>query len=453
MAEKLPFSLLIVFALGQLGWSLGSFSVANLLNYFYMPPEDAAGNGIFPEYIPQTALFLTVTWIGLLNFGTRIFDAFTDPLVAYWSDKSESKLGKRSFFLALGALPLALFSWLSFMPIESSSSMSNVVWLFFILIVFYIGFSLYVTPFNALIAEYGHNSKERLNISTWISVTWAIGFAIGNQVYGLQAFFQNRYEMGATQAFQQSVALLSGIAFLLMLLPVLFIRESRYSIHQKSRENFKESLLETLRDKNFRPFLISDLIYWLSLTFIQLGMGYYILVLLELSPSLLSQMMLILFVLSFVFYVPINLIAQRFGKKRLVLFSFFWLSGVFAMAATLSSNSSLGALEQAYALTIGASLPLAIFGILPNAIIADLAQEGERISGMNRNAMYFGTRTLSMKVGISLANLLFPSLLLFGKGIGNDLGVRLTAWTAFAFCIIGALVFRMMKEPSHGQQA
>ena len=62
-----PVRVLIVYALGQLGWSLASFSVANLLIYFYMPPE--TGAPIFPTYIHQGAVLGVLTLIGILSAG------------------------------------------------------------------------------------------------------------------------------------------------------------------------------------------------------------------------------------------------------------------------------------------------------------------------------------------------------------------------------------------------
>ncbi|HTO22172.1 MAG TPA: MFS transporter, partial [Spirochaetia bacterium] len=55
-AEKLPTWKLVLFALGQLGWSLASYGVSNLVMYFYMPPEGAGVQRIFPPFIFEGAL-------------------------------------------------------------------------------------------------------------------------------------------------------------------------------------------------------------------------------------------------------------------------------------------------------------------------------------------------------------------------------------------------------------
>lgn len=449
--QKLPLALILIFALGQMGWSLASFSVSNLLTYFYMPPEDASGRGLFPTLIPQEALLFSLTILGILNFGSRIFDAIKDPLIAHLSDRSTSRFGRRRIFLLIGATPLSAFSFLTFFPPDLAATSGNVIWLAVTLLCFYISFSLYVTPFNALIAEYGHTASERLNISTWISITWALGFALGNQIYGLQSWVQRQWQLDSLRSFQYVILAFALIAWILMLLPVIFIQESKYASFTPSTENIFSSLKATWRDLNFRFFLFSDLFYWLSLTFIQLGMNYYILVLLELPASLLSGLMLLLFALSFVFYAPINILAQRWGKRPLLIFAFCVLSLVFLIASQLG-KLPLSAEFQAYSIAILASLPLAIFGILPNALIADLAQEAALKSGLNRTAMYYGTRTLAMKLGISAANLLFPSLLLAGKGVGNDLGIRLSAITAVGFGLLGLLCYLRVRETTNCRQ-
>ena len=52
--EKLPFSKKIIYALGQLGWSLASFAVGNALVYFYLPPD--TGEKTFPAFFNQGAI-------------------------------------------------------------------------------------------------------------------------------------------------------------------------------------------------------------------------------------------------------------------------------------------------------------------------------------------------------------------------------------------------------------
>ncbi|MEZ4965103.1 MAG: MFS transporter [Saprospiraceae bacterium] len=106
-----PLRVLILYACGQLGWSLASFGVGNLLIYFYMPPEQ--GQAVFPPFIYQGPVLGVLTLIGLLSAGGRLFDAVIDPLLANWSDNASARIGKRRWFMLWGPclLPCSA-SWL-----------------------------------------------------------------------------------------------------------------------------------------------------------------------------------------------------------------------------------------------------------------------------------------------------------------------------------------------------
>ena len=203
MPQRPPLSVKIIYALGQLGWSLASFGAANLLVYFYFPPETTENTAIFPTYIYQGAIYGLIAVLGLINSGGRVFDAITDPLIANWSDKLVSTFGKRRSFMAWSAVPFALFSFLIFYPISESVT-TNTIWLFFTVFVFFLFMTLYVVPYTALISELGHHPDDRMSISTLVSVTWAIGFLIGNSAYAVQAYFEQ--SMTATAAFQMAIA-------------------------------------------------------------------------------------------------------------------------------------------------------------------------------------------------------------------------------------------------------
>ncbi len=216
MPVRPPLNVLILYALGQLGWSLASFAVGNLLIYFYMPPEQ--GTPIFPSFLFQGAVLGVLTLIGVLSAGGRVLDGIVDPLVANWSDRKKSALGKRRWFMLLGAVPFALFATLVFFPPETSESATNFLWLAIVIALYYFFFAFYVIPYNALMAELGHTPQDRLLISTLVSITWALGFVLGNSAYALQGVFEGLGH-SPVRAFQITISILNGVALVFMLLP------------------------------------------------------------------------------------------------------------------------------------------------------------------------------------------------------------------------------------------
>ncbi len=433
---------IIIYALGQLGWSLTSYTVSNQLSYFFMPPEDGQG-AIFPAFIFQGAILGILTLVGITGFGGRIFDAITDPLIANYSDKVSSTFGKRKKLMAIAALPFALFSFFVFYPLTHEVSSLNGIWLLICTFLFFLFMTIYVVPYTALISELGHHPKDRLKISTIISITWALGFVIGSQVFLFQGMLEE--SMGAVNAFQATVGAYAILGFILMMIPVFFLKENKYCMQGVTNQDVLSAVLSVFKNKNFTFFAISDLMYWLSLTFIQLGVSYYVTTLFGFEKEQAAFFLFLGFVVSFLLYAPINILANRFGKKKIIISAFIVFSLLFALTSSLDILP-LSKDLMFYLLAILSAYPLACFGIIPNAIIADIVYEHEESTGQQQSAMFFGARNFMMKLGISLANLIFPSLLLLGKSIDNPLGVRVSAICAVVFCIIGFIVFLNYKE-------
>jgi len=441
LVERPPFSVKLAFAIGQFGWSLATFCVFNQLAYFYLPPE--TGQSGFPPYIYQGAVLGVLTIIGLIGFGGRILDAFTDPWIANLSDRSSSKIGKRRLFLLIGAFPLAIFSFLVFYPLGDDPTL-NTVWLMVSIVLFYVAFTLYSVPYTALFSELSHVMEDRMQLSTMIAVTWALGFFAGNTIFVLQGHFEQT--MNATEAFQVSVFIFSVISFVAMLVPVFFVKEERYSKQSDSQLNIKESMEEVMKNANFRNFVISDMIYWVALTIIQSGIVYYVTVLLQFDKAYTTAFMGGAFILSIVlFYALVNIAVKHFGKKRIMSFGFLLFAGTFLMAAMLG-NEVIPKMAQLAIMGIMAAIPMAVFGIIPNAIVADIIYEHERSTGKQLAGMFFAARTVMMKFGIALGGLLFPSFLLLGRSVENDFGIRFSGYAALAFCILGYVLFQRYRE-------
>ena len=167
------------FAIGQFGWSLLSALITNWLVYFYQPDTDsiAAGQTLF---IPQgRVIFGVATVIGGIAALGRVFDAVTDPMIANLSDRSQNPKGRRIPFMQKIAIPFALITVLVFWAPVNAISTANCIWLLVTLLLFYLFMTTYCTPYNALISELGTTQDTRISISTYISVTFLLGSAIG----------------------------------------------------------------------------------------------------------------------------------------------------------------------------------------------------------------------------------------------------------------------------------
>jgi Na+/melibiose symporter-like transporter len=132
---------------------------------------------------------------------------------------------------------------------------------------------------------------------------------------------------------------------------------------------------------------------------------------------------------------------RGFSKKKVILVAFITFCVIFIIILL-----PIGGILRFWFISIAADFPLAAFGILPNTIVADVVHRNERETGKNQAGMFYAVAAFMMKVGVSLANLIFPSLLVFGKSVENPLGVQLTVGAALIFCVAGFFVFRNYDE-------
>lgn len=439
---SLPISRQVAYSFGQFGWSLGSYGVTNLISYFYFAPVEE-GVPLFPAFITQAPLLGFLTLLGVLSASGRVFDAFTDPLVAFLSDRSTHRFGRRRLFMAIGGLPFAALSVFVFLPVGALPGPANAAWLAVMLFLFYLAMTLYVVPFTALLSELGHTSEDRLRLATMVSLAWALGFAVGNQAFVLQHLFESL--VSPTRAFQATMALFALVALVTMYVPVFAIDENVYARKTVANEGIRQSILSTWRNKNFVAFSVADLMYWMALTIIQAGIGYYVPILLGLPGRAASVVMTAFFGVSLLFYVPAQRLASIYGKKALMRTSFLLFGLMFALFLA-GRLLGLDPWLRVVLLVVPGSFPIAVFGIVPTAMLADIAEAHGRRTGVYKAGMFFGTRNLVRKVGVSVANLLFPSFLLLGRSSDEPTGIFLSVLTAAALCLVGFLAFLFYRE-------
>ena len=438
--------ILWVFAVGQLGWSLLSGIIANWLVFFYQPSQEELDKGQL-LFIPK-GTFIGLTAIGIITAFGRIFDAVTDPYIAGKSDSLKHKLGRRIPFMRFAAVPFGIVTVLMFVSPFGEKSMGNAVFLFIFAMMFYFCMTCYCTPYNALIPELGSTQNTRINLSTFISVTYFFGTAIAYLVPNIAGIFMN--SLGYAASFRVTIAILAAVAVICMLVPAFLIDENLYADTTPSKSTAFKSLLATFRNKDFRVFVCSDILYWIGLTLFQTGLSFYITVLLGLGSGMTFPLFAIMTVVSLAFYPLVNIFSKKMGKKKLIAFAFLFFSFAFLVTAA-AGLIGIPAMVYGVIIAVLAAVPMAILGILPQAVVADISEADKLDTGESRQGMFYAARTFAFKLGQSLAMLMFTSIALINsdaeKGSsGYGLGYRLTALLAAVLCLLGGLVFLRYNE-------
>ncbi|HWZ15925.1 MAG TPA: MFS transporter [Mucilaginibacter sp.] len=439
---KLPLKKQIAYACGMIGWSIMTNIIIVMLPYFYLPPSNA---GLMP-LVPQLLIFGVLNIMSVIAASGRLVDALYDPFIASMSDKSQHKQGRRIPFMKWAILPAVIFCGLTFCPLVKAESIANAVWLGVILVLFFMGITTYVIPYNALLPELTDTPAERVKLSSLQQVGFVIGIIIGALVNNfadlVQHFFAITTRDAAVQITIWGLAVFSG---LVMLIPVLAIDEKKYTVSKPSHLPIFQAVRKTFSQRNFKYYLISDFSFYIALSIISSGLLFFVTVLLRLPESLGGLLMLTMVLVSLLFYPLINYLSKKIGKKPIVLFSFALLSLIF-VAIYFLGKFPFSPRVQVFSLVLCAAFPLASLGILPNAILAEIAEKDAVETGENREGMFFAVKYLFVKLGQTLGIALFAFLTVYGKDPGHDYGLRLNGLCGFALCLIAFGFFTRFRD-------
>jgi len=453
-----------IFAIGQFGWSLlGGIISAWLVTYYLPTADDINKNGAMQYIHPGLVIGGFLTIIGLITFICRIFDAVTDPLVANLSDNSKNPKGRRFPFMKIAAIPFAVMTVVVFCApfgaYDAGGNAGNIAWILISLILFYLFMTMYCTPYNALISEFGKTQDDRMYISTAISLTFFAGTMIAYLPFVLAGPLRG---MGLSFAWSYRIPfiVLAVIGLVAMLIPTFLLNEKEFVDAEPNKTNMFKSLASTFKNREFRKFVGSDIMYFIGLTMFQTGLPFFVKVSMHLGEGLVMVFMGAMTVLSACFYPLVSGLVKKYGKKKLVCLGFLGLAVSYIVTAicsfVLNGQAEASALSYVFgiAVVVIAAFPMALLGVIPQSIVADIAEAEAITTGENRQGMFFAARTFAMKFGQSAAMLLFTSLAILGTtkaATGNDIvptemGLGIVAIVAMAFCILGAVILFFYNE-------
>lgn len=438
--SKLPIKIKIAYALGQLGWSILSGIIQVWLVWFYNPPSTVA----IPQLISRNAVFGFLTVIGLITMLGRFMDAITDPWIASLSDRSKNPKGRRIPFMAKAAIPFTLLTVLVFFMPSSSPSVWNLGWLTLTLLAYYAFYTMYVAPYFALTSELGYTEKDRLDLSTYIALTWFLGYIIASGASFIWPVFQGM-GMSLVASIRLAIIILAVIGLIFMLIPVIMIDERKYVSAKPVPSDFMKALRSTFKNHNFLIFEIFFLAYGIAITIFQTGNVYYVTVLLGFDEKWVTIITAMSGIIAFALYPAVNIFSKKLGKKKLCSFAMVMLIIAYLYCSFLGMMPFSPEL-QAILFVVLAGIGFAIFGILPNAIVADIAKNDGDKTGEYKEGMFFAVQTFMNKLGQMIAMVAFSSVLLLGKEIGADLGIRLTGIIAAVIGFIALLIFTKYED-------
>lgn len=158
MAKPLPKRKYLRYCLSDISKGLFNGMIGNYLLYFFQPTLKSG----LPALLPQHKLLGFITIMAFITALGKIVDAVSDPLVATLSDSHQSTQGRRLPFMRKAAIPYALSVLLIFFAPFEYGSYLNALWVAVFLIIYYVSYTFYFIPKNALVPEMITDAKARV---------------------------------------------------------------------------------------------------------------------------------------------------------------------------------------------------------------------------------------------------------------------------------------------------
>ncbi len=372
-----------------------------------------SGFNYFFLFFYSSVIGVDASLVSLALLCALMFDAFSDPLIGYFSDNTHSKWGRRHPFMYFAAIPVAVsyyFVWNPPADIQGND-------LFWYLVVIAIAvrtlITLYEVPSSALVAEMTNDYDERTSA---LSYRYFFGWSGGT----LMAFFATLFLLVPTDSISNGMFNKEGysqMGLVASLVIFMAIMVSALGTHHliphlkpappKTRITIRRiysDLWETLANKSFAALLLAALFGAIG-TGLAAGLNYYIQTFYwgfdNQQISIISISVVLSAVLGFVIS-PI--VSRKFGKKAgcisigILAFSIAPLPVALRLFDLMPDNGDPILFPIVAIVTVIDVALIITYQTLMASMIADLVEHSELQTSRRSEGVFFAAITFTRKM-------------------------------------------------------
>jgi len=216
-------------------------------------------NFLYPVFLAIT-VGISAYWIGVIMLVARLWDAITDPLMGYISDRTQSRFGKRRIYLIFASPFILISMYFLFFPYQIQDVYLRIVAVLLSYLVFTTVQTSVMIPYYSLSSEISSDYQERASYNSY-----RLGFSIFSSILcvAVPAMIVGMFDDKATG--YQVMSLSFGFLFACsVLFTGLFAREEIQTTKLESKLSIKE-MVKPLSLKPFRQYLGMFLVLQMSM--------------------------------------------------------------------------------------------------------------------------------------------------------------------------------------------
>lgn len=348
---------------------------------------------------------------------SRVWDAISDPLVGYLSDRTQHSLGRRRLWLLASILPVSAGFVMVFSPPESLTGSALIAWMAVGVIGFYSAMTIFIVPHMSLGAELTPNYHERSRLYGLRHAAFTIGSILA--VGSMHLLFQAEQESEAAVrglAFQLSA--LAAIATAVFILYAVVRLRERQDFQGRVNESVFSAFKDVWKNKHAKLVLVVTFIEHTGsavIGLLTLYVAQYVVGRPELAALIILSYM-IPSTLSVPMWVPLS---RRFGKIRLWIFSMlltgFSFGAMFLLPFIDGERTTL-----IFVAAVFAGLAAGCGGTIAPSVQSDIIDYDEYLTGERKEGSYFAAFNFVHKSAIGVMTLITGYVLQFSGFVPNQ---------------------------------
>jgi GPH family glycoside/pentoside/hexuronide:cation symporter len=398
-----------------------------------------------------TDVLLIAPWIIGLIFGIgRVWDAISDPIAGYWSDRTRTRFGRRRPWLLAALAPILATFLMVWSPPASLAGNALIAWVVVAVFGFYTALTMYHIPHQSLGAELTLDYHERSRVFAIQSASWTLGMLLSFVAIQVVSNAESPRLAAIEMALSTGVA-----AIALLLVPPLLLRERREFLGRGGTSP-AAAMRDVLQNRHARLLLAVWLIQGLGGAVLGVLAPYIAEYILD-RPDQMATLPAY-FVLSSVASVPVWVqLSRRFGKRTV------WSLAMVGMALSFGATFFVGAgnLTAMQLLLVCAGFSGGCGQIIGPSMLADVIDYDEYRTGQRKEGAYAAAWGFALKSAIGLQIMITGAVLQLAGFEPNreqaesaKLALRLLyAVIPFVFFALGAVLFRgfAFNEAEHAE--
>jgi len=390
LEDRVPIQQKIAYGLGAVVTIVAVNSVVQLTSLVYV-----------------VGLGVSAVWIGYAQAFPRLWDAIIDPILGNFSDNCRSRHGRRIPFLVVGGILIGFAFWLLWTVPRDWSQDGIFAYFVVVSLFFYTVVPVYAIPHGALGLEMTSDYHERTSLFAFASFIGNVGALTLPWVY----FLANRPIFGGdtVNGIKWICLGMSVILTAAAMICAFVCKEGKLKqARAQERVPIIESFRTTYRNGTFVRLVA---VFVLLIVGFQLVMGFNNLITIfylygghtEAASRLMAHNGTLWALVGIAGVAPMTWYAKRFGK-RVAVISALWLIIGGNLSKIVCYNPQLPYLSMIP--TVCLSLGMVVAFSLVNAMIADICDEDELVTGIRREGIYFAVYNWWWKVAVSVATII-----------------------------------------------